>query len=144
MPDFSVLGFDFGGRRIGCAIGQSFTGTASPLEVINANQGEPDWPAIDRLVKEWRPNALVVGLPVHMDGTEQPMTERSRVFASALSERTGLTVHLADERNSSREAEAQFKQSRQAGTRKRKHGSQLDSIAAQIIIERWMQSGGVA
>ena len=132
------MGFDYGGARIGCAIGQSFTGTASPLEIVRANQGLPDWPAIERLVQQWRPSDLVVGLPLHMDGSEQKMTERCRTFAAELKERTGLPTHLVDERNSSREAEAQFKAQRQAGTKKRKHGGQLDSVAAKIIVERWL------
>jgi putative Holliday junction resolvase len=138
--EYTALGFDYGGARIGCAIGQSFTRTASPLEVVSANQGVPDWATIDRIVQEWRPTDLVVGLPLHMDGTEQKMTDRCREFAAQLEERTSLPTHLVDERNTSREAEAQFKAQRKAGTKKRKHGGQLDSVAAKIIVERWLAS----
>ncbi|MFT5063668.1 MAG: putative Holliday junction resolvase [Gammaproteobacteria bacterium] len=138
--EYTALGFDYGGARIGCAIGQSFTSTASPLEVVSANQGVPDWATIDRIVQEWRPTDLVVGLPLHMDGTEQKMTDCCREFAAQLEERTSLPTHLVDERNTSREAEAQFKAQRKAGTKKRKHGGQLDSVAAKIIVERWLAS----
>ncbi len=100
MPEteFRVLAFDFGLRHIGTAIGQSVTGTASPVATLRANDGEPDWQAVADLLAQWQPQRLVVGLPLNMDDTESEMSERARGFARALAERSGLEVELVDER----------------------------------------------
>ena len=112
-PLQTALGFDFGLKRIGAAVGQTVTGSASPLGVVAVRSGEPDWEAIAGLVREWRPGALVVGLPYNMDLSEQDMTHKARHFAEQLAERFPLPVHTVDERLSSREAEAALKERRQ-------------------------------
>ena len=132
------LGFDFGARRIGVAAGQPVTRSAGPVETIAAHAGEPDWRAIDRLVRDWAPEALVVGIPVHMDGTEQAETARARAFARRLAERYGLPVHEADERLSSREAEGLIADARRAGRRRRTRKGDVDRMAASLILERWL------
>lgn len=142
MPDSppeTALGFDFGLKRIGAAVGQSLTGSASPLGVVAVRGGEPDWEAIARLVKEWRPASLVVGLPYNMDLSEQEMTQKARHFALALSERFPLPVHTVDERLSSREAEAALKERRQQG-RRRITREDIDGAAACVILESWFNS----
>lgn len=142
MPDSppeTALGFDFGLKRIGAAVGQSLTGSASPLGVVAVRGGEPDWEAISRLVKEWRPASLVVGLPYNMDLSEQEMTQKARHFALALSERFPLPVHTVDERLSSREAEAALKERRQQG-RRRITREDIDGAAACVILESWFNS----
>src|SRR5579863_490613 len=111
----AALGFDFGLKRIGVAVGQSVTGSASPLGVVAMRGGEPDWEAVDRLMQDWRPGSLVVGLPYNMDLSEQDMTLRARQFAAQLQQRYPFPVHTVDERLSSREAEARLKDSRQQG-----------------------------
>ena len=93
-----ILAFDFGLRHIGVAAGQTVTRTATPLTTVRARQGKPQWPDVLKLVEEWRPGALVVGLPLNMDDTESDMSARARRFAGILAERTGLPVHLVDER----------------------------------------------
>ncbi len=120
MPEAvqTAIGFDFGMKRIGAAVGQSLTGSASPLGVVAVRSGEPDWEAIAGLIREWRPGALVVGLPYNMDLSEQDMTHRARHFAEQLTERFPLPVHTVDERLSSREAEAALKEQRQQGRRR--------------------------
>lgn len=130
------LGFDFGYRRIGVAVGQKLTMRASPLNTVLANQGIPRWELIDKLVAQWRPCALVVGLPTCIDGRELYTTEASRHFARELEARFGLPVHLVDERLSTVEARAQL--FAEGGYRKIKQ-TQIDSIAACIILEQWMQ-----
>ncbi len=135
-PHQTALGFDFGLKRIGAAVGQSLTRSASPLGVVAVRGGEPDWEAIGRLVAEWRPAALVVGLPYNMDLSEQEMTQKARRFAAELAERFPLPVHTVDERLSSREAEAALKEQRQQG-RRRITREDIDGAAACVILESW-------
>ena len=138
-PPQTALGFDFGLKRIGVAVGQSVTGSASPLGVAVVRGGEPDWAAIGRLIVEWRPASLVVGLPYNMDLSEQEMTGHARRFADELAQRFPLPVHTVDERLSSREAEAQLKERRQQG-RRRVSREDIDGAAACVILESWFNS----
>ena len=126
----TLIAFDFGEKRIGTAIGQTVTGTATPLQTIPVRRARPDWNAIDRLVGAWNPDALVVGLPLNMDGTPQWITDRARRFANRLHARSGLPVHFADERLSTREAWTRLIES---GSRR----DGPDPVAAQVILEGW-------
>lgn len=144
MPDTAmlrgyVLGFDFGLRRIGVAVGQSATNTANSLETVSHGQN-PDWSAIDRLVKEWKPVQMLVGLPLGPEGDETEMSKAAREFGAALEKRYSLAVAYADERLSSRAAESRFAELRSTGSLRRKHARRLDAMAAQIILESWLQS----
>ena len=139
QPPQTAIGFDFGLKRIGVAVGQTVTRSASPLGVVATRGGEPDWEAIARLVAEWRPGALVVGLPYNMDLSEQDMTQRARHFAEGLAERFPLPVHTVDERLSSREAEAALKERRREG-RRRITREDIDGAAACVILESWFNS----
>jgi putative Holliday junction resolvase len=142
MPErttHTALGFDFGLKRIGTAVGQTVTGSASPLGVVAMRGGEPDWAALEKLVREWRPDSLVVGLPYNMDLSEQDMTHRARHFAQQLAERFSLPVHTVDERLSSRAAEAELKERRQQG-RRRVTRQDIDGAAACVILESWFNS----
>ena len=102
----TLLAFDFGTKSIGVAVGQRITGTARPLTALKANDGTPDWNLIERLLKEWQPDDVIVGLPLNMDGTEQPLTARARKFANKIHGRFGVSVKLHDERLSTVEARA--------------------------------------
>ena len=135
MPEV-YLGFDFGYKRIGVAVGQRLTGSASPLSTLDAKLGVPNWDLIQKLIKEWRPQALIVGLPRCIDNTEQYTTKAARGFARQLQERFALPVHMVDERLSTVEARANLFE--QGGYRKIKK-SEVDSIAACIILEQWLQ-----
>ena len=139
LPGGYILGFDFGLRRIGIAIGQTTTHTANSLQTV-ANGREPDWPSIDRLIREWKPTMCLVGLPLGRDGEETDMSKAARSFGSALQKRYSLEVGYADERLSSRAAENRFAELRSSGGLKKKHASRLDAMAAQIILENWLQS----
>ena len=134
-----ILSFDFGLRRIGVAVGQTLTRTASALETVTHGQ-KPDWSAIDRLVKEWRPALLLVGLPLGAEGEETDMSKAARRFGESLHKRYSIDVEYADERLSSRVAESRFAEQRAAGTMRRKDASQVDAMAAQVICENWLQS----
>ncbi len=126
----TLLGFDFGEKRTGVAVGQSLTGTATALITLHSRNNKPDWPSIEALIKEWQPNALVVGIPVHMDGKEQPMTLAARKFVRQLEGRFHLPVHEAEERLSSVEAEEAL------GNDADK--ADIDREAARIILQSWL------
>ena len=139
----TLLGFDFGTKRIGIAIAQEITGTANPLVTVKAVKNKPDWESISKIIAEWQPDLLVVGLPLHMDGTEQDMTQAARRFSNQLNGRYQLPVALMDERLTSNEAESIL--SEQSGSR----GSlfrdsmfpdkaQIDMISAQLILQSWL------
>jgi putative Holliday junction resolvase len=134
-PAASVLGFDFGMRCIGVAVGNALSG-ARALAVVN-HGATPDFARIDALVREWNPSTLIVGLPLGLDGHDQPMTRAARAFAETLRERYRLDVALVDERLTSVEASRRFAARRAAGAAKRKHAEALDAIAAEIILENW-------
>ena len=134
------LAFDFGHKRIGVAIGDRITGTARPLPTISSG-ATPDWPALLRVIAEWRPEALIVGLPLNEDGSEQPITAAARKFADELGRRSKLTAHLADERFSSRAADDALRDARSSGrmTRRVRKGDR-DGESARVILEQWMAS----
>ena len=139
MTAETFLGFDYGERRIGVAVGQSVTGTATPLATVGVRGGEPDWASIDGIVATWNPDGLVVGEPLQMDGRPQAMTRRARRFRHALERRFGLPVHAADERLTTVEARAALAERgafRGSGARRR---HEIDHpVAARIILESWL------
>jgi putative Holliday junction resolvase len=130
------LGFDFGYKRIGVAVGQRLTCSASPLSTLEAHMGVPDWNAVKKIIEQWEPQALIVGLPTCIDGTEQYTTSAARRFAKELRKRFVLPVHLVDERLSTVEARGQLFE--QGGYRRLKK-TEIDCIAACIILEQWLQ-----
>lgn len=137
-----VLGFDVGSRRIGVAVGNTLTGSARALAMIDVRETGPDWAALDRLMEEWRPQRLVVGEPLTLDGGTQPATRAARRFAHEVRARSGLPVDLVDERSSSRDADARFADRRREGTAKRRDAKSLDAVAAEVIVERWLLERG--
>jgi len=134
-----ALGFDFGMRRIGVASGNRITASAQPLAVLAAKDGEPDWNRIAALIAEWKPEALVVGLPLSLDGDEQAITRAARAFAGKLGRRSGLPVHLVDERHTSQEAARRFAGQRASGSARRRDAANIDSLAAVVILETWLR-----
>lgn len=133
-----VLGFDVGARRIGVAVGNTLSGTARPIAMVAARDDGPDWDAVAALVREWRPDRLVVGEPLTLDGETQLATHLARRFAREAAARFALPVDLIDERSSSREAERRFAHARREGRARRRDAQTLDALAAQIIVERWL------
>ncbi|WP_042959120.1 Holliday junction resolvase RuvX [Erwinia tasmaniensis] len=137
MSSQTFLSFDFGTKSIGVAIGQRLTGTARPLNALKAQDGIPDWNRIEALLKEWQPERVVVGLPLNMDGSEQPLTARARKFANRLHGRFGVQVDLHDERLSTVEARAELFE--RGGFRALSKGN-VDSLSAVIILESWFEN----
>ena len=133
----SLMGFDFGTKSIGIATGQEITGSASPLTSLNANEGIPDWAQIEKLLKEWQPDLLIVGLPLNMDGTEQEMTQRARKFGQRLHGRFGFQVEFKDERLTTTDAKARLFEH---GGYRALGKSRVDAVSAQLILESWMES----
>ena len=134
----TLLGFDFGTRSIGVAIGQEITGSAQPLRALKANDGIPNWEEIEKLLQEWQPDRVIVGLPLNMDGTEQPLTARARKFANRIHGRFGVEVKLHDERLSTVEARSGLFE--QGGYRALNKGK-VDSASAVIILESYFEQG---
>jgi putative Holliday junction resolvase len=131
----TLLGFDYGKRKIGVAVGQELTGSSTPITTLRSPHGEPDWEGITRLIEIWRPTALVVGIPLNMDGTEQEMTHAARRFADQLAARYRLPVHQADERLSTIEAESLKYGDEGARRARRRRG--LDEMAAHVILQTY-------
>ena len=135
----TVLGFDFGLNRTGVAIANTLTGIATPQTVLHAKNKQPDWQGIERLIQLWRPQILVVGMPRKLDGSESSMQATILKFCRELEKRTALPVQTANEQLSSREAEQRLKSARQAGRTQKIRKEEIDSLAAAIILENWMQ-----
>ncbi|MFD2178721.1 Holliday junction resolvase RuvX [Veronia pacifica] len=134
----TVLGFDYGTKSIGVAIGQAITGTAQPLKALKARDGIPSWDAIESILKEWQPDLVVVGLPLDLHGGElDAITPRARKFANRLNGRFGCKVELHDERLTTTEARSSlFEQ----GGYKALGKGKIDSQSAVIIVESWFEN----
>ena len=131
----SVLGFDYGKKRIGIAIGQTITDSATPCKTLNQIDGNPDWPAIALEIQQWNPQALIVGMPYHTDGSENKMTAAARQFAYELEKRFKLPVIEVNEALSSQQAEEALKENMKIN----QHNKQeIDKMAAAIIVQRWL------
>ncbi|MCB1676877.1 MAG: Holliday junction resolvase RuvX [Halioglobus sp.] len=131
----TILALDFGLRQIGVAVGNSATQTTQALRVIKAKEGIPQWSQVQALVDEWRPDLLLVGDPLNMDGSDSDMSQRARKFARRLQGRTGLPVAMADERLTSFEAK---QDARQRGHRGDYSAVPVDSFAAELILRGWL------
>ena len=133
-----MLAFDFGTRRIGVAIGNTLTRSARPLTTIAQRDGDGHLAAIAALIDEWQPQQLVVGIPVHADGKPHATTRLAQRFAQTLSERFGLPVAAADERHTTQAAQTALN----AAGRGRGGRGARDEIAAQIILQGWLDDDG--
>lgn len=129
------LAFDFGMRNIGVAVGQRITKTATALTILLAKNGVPNWQEISQLIKHWRPTALVVGVPLHMDGREQQITAAAKNFIEELRKHFALPVYAAEERLTTKSAREQIFSS---GGYKALQQEPIDSLAAKIILEGWL------
>lgn len=136
MPDSrapqTVLAFDYGLRHIGTAIGQRLIGSSNPAGVIRARDGVPDWEAVAKLIREWQPDLILVGLPLNMDGTDSPMSDKARKFARQLNGRYGSQVEMIDERLTSFAAKQQRRETQQSVDFGR---DTVDAEAACIILQ---------
>lgn len=129
----TLMAFDYGTRRIGVAVGERSTGTARPLATVANRASGPDWGRIERLMAQWQPARLLVGLPLDLEGNEQPMTRAARRFARRLAGRYGLPVTEVDERLTTREAWQ--RRTDPGGPAPR---AEVDAVAAALILETWL------
>lgn len=138
----TLLAFDFGTRQIGVAVGQTLSGSANPLTVLKARDGIPDWTQIASLLEEWKPDRLLVGLPLNMDGSESDFCVRTRKFARRLHGRFGLKVSMVDERLSTFEAKQLAREhNKQQGSYR---DQPIDDLAAAMILQSWMSDPELA
>jgi len=130
----TALSFDYGTQRIGIAFGQSITSTTEAVTVIPAKDGVPNWDIVANLIKTWKPDFLIVGLPYNLDGSESELLRRASKFANRLNGRFNIPTFGIDERFSSKAAEEKLKNE----NRRKTCDAGLDDIAAQIILETWL------
>lgn len=143
MPERMVwLAFDVGSRDLGVAVGNGLTGRARPLRTLSMQPEAACWSQLEALIAEWMPEGCVVGLPLSEDGGEQAMSARARDFALQLGQRSGLPIHLQDERGSTQAARRRFAQDRAQGQARRKHAANLDAHAAAVILEDYLATAG--
>ncbi|ALP51900.1 hypothetical protein Tel_01405 [Candidatus Tenderia electrophaga] len=134
----TLLAFDYGQKRIGVATGQALIGSTQSLDTVNVKHNKPDWDHISRLIQEWQPELVLVGLPLNMDGTQHDMSRAARRFANQLNGRYQLPVELVDERLSSVEAENIISASRRDGRMKKGQSKRaVDQVAAEVILRTW-------
>ncbi|HCS66261.1 MAG TPA: Holliday junction resolvase RuvX [Cellvibrio sp.] len=132
----TLLAFDYGTKNIGVASGQTITRSANSQPPLKAKDGIPDWTQIEKLLKEWQPDLVLVGLPLNMDDSESELSTRARKFANRLHGRFGVKVEMVDERLSSFEAKSEVMG--RGGSRDYKNNP-VDSIAARLILESWLE-----
>jgi len=131
----TVLGLDYGKKRIGVATGQTITNTSTPITTLLQVDGSPNWDGIQEQIRQWNPDALIVGIPYHLDGTESEMTKTVEQFCVQLEKRTSCPVYRVNETLSSYEAEAALKQTTKI-TQQNK--GEIDKMAAAIIVQSWL------
>ncbi len=133
----TVMGFDFGTRSIGVAVGQELTGTATPLTAIKAKDGIPNWDNIKTLINEWQPDLAVIGMPLNMDGTNQQVTFQAKKFANRIHGMFGLPIHNQDERLTTADAKARLFDE---GGYRALGKDNVDAVSAQIILESYFET----
>ena len=130
----TLCAFDFGTKRIGVAVGQTITKTASPLPVLSAKDGIPNWQEIDNILAQWKPQALVIGIPVNKDYDDRQLEYAAKKFGRRLKHRFSLPVFGIDEHLTSFAAkQALYEYGGESSLRK----NSIDSIAATLILESW-------
>jgi len=136
MGSRTLIGFDFGKKYIGVAVGQEITGTATPLGSVKAKDGIPHWDNIEKYIKEWQPQLIVVGLPLNMDGTEQQLTLDAKKFGNRIFGRFGIKVEFQDERLTTADAKEQLFN---RGGYKNLKKDNIDAESAKLIIESFFE-----
>ena len=140
MPEvMTVLGFDYGSKKIGIAVGQTITKTASGVETLQNINNKPDWDKIKNIIADWQPQALLIGIPYNMDDTEQPLTIAAKKFSRQLENSFKLPIYLVDERLSTRESWHRLKE-HSANQSYKKKREKIDQVSATLIIETWFST----
>ncbi len=134
-----VIAFDFGLKRTGVAVGNTVIGSATPECTLSSKDESPDWDGISKLIEEWQPSQIVVGMPIELDGSENPLKKRIDRFCHQIQGRYNVAVDQENEQFTSIEAAQRLKQLRQSGRKQKITKDEVDKIAASIILENWMQ-----
>ncbi|MEH6456631.1 MAG: Holliday junction resolvase RuvX [Cocleimonas sp.] len=134
-----VIAFDFGLKRTGVAVGNTVIGSATPECTLSSKDEQPDWDGISKLFKEWQPSQIVVGMPIELDGSENPLKKRIDRFCNQIEGRYNVSVDQENEQFTSIEAAQRLKQLRQSGRKQKVSKDEVDKIAAAIILENWMK-----
>jgi len=142
-PPISVLAFDFGLKQIGVAYGQTLTNSARGLSILNARDGVPQWSAVAALLAEWKPQLLLVGLPINMDNTESTLSIRATKFARRLRGRFDLEVQMVDERLTSQSAKSFVREQNQHSGGHKQDLTKIDHIAAAMILQSWLDDPAI-
>jgi putative holliday junction resolvase len=137
LKTLTYLGFDYGEKYIGVAVGRFPARRAQALDTVAVHNRIPDWAHISRLIEEWKPDALILGLPLNMDDSENPMTLAAKKFGNRLSGRYNLPVHMVDERLTTIAAKNILLE---AGVPVKRHKSRLDKLAAQTILQAFLDT----
>ena len=132
----TFIAIDYGKSRIGLATGQNITKTANPLKTISAKSGEPNWQELDKVIKSWRPTDIIIGLPIDTNNQHTEITKAVINFAKAIKERYQCPTHYINEAYSTREARWQLSNT----TKKNINHLKVDSLAACVILESWMEN----
>ena len=135
MRPATYLGFDYGTKRIGVAVGNTVSGSATALDTIAVKNEQPDWLHITRLIEEWQPDALIVGWPIQMDESDNPVTPKAKRFGNRLHGRYQIMVHHVDERLSTHMALSEI---REAGYNSQRSRGLVDSYAAREILQTFL------
>ena len=138
----TVIAFDFGLKRTGVAVGNILMGSATPECTLTGKDEQPDWDGISKLIIDWKPSQIVVGLPIELDGTDSPLKKRIDRFCNQLNGRYNLPVDQENEQFTSIEAAERLKLLRQSGRKQKVKKEEVDKIAASIILESWMLNNG--
>jgi putative Holliday junction resolvase len=133
----TLLAFDYGTKNIGVATGQTITSSANSLPPLKAKDGVPDWAKVEKLILDWKPDLVLIGLPLNMDESESELSVRARKFANRIQGRFGVKIEMVDERLTSFEAKGEVMS--RGGSRDYKNNP-VDSIAARLILEGWLQN----
>ncbi|MCK5697978.1 MAG: Holliday junction resolvase RuvX [Gammaproteobacteria bacterium] len=149
----TFLGFDYSQNKIGIAVGQRLTGTANPLTTLLSPHKHINWSGIDNIIEQWHPVALIVGLPLTMDGEEQETTQAVKIFGKQLNKHYNLDIHYMDERLTSREAShllgydgitspRRYSKPGKKVKKNKRQGHDIDQLAAQLILQSWLNETG--
>ena len=138
MPEsYTVMAFDFGTQKMGVAVGQSLIESCNPLALFPMKDGIPNWDALHKVVQQWQPSVFLVGLPLNMDDSESPLSQRARKFARRLQHQTNIQTWMVDERLSTRTARDTLERLQHNGQGRKLNA---DSLAAALLIESWYLS----
>ena len=134
----TILAFDYGLRQMGVATGQTLTGAARGLCILKAHDGIPNWDEVSRLLDEWAPDLVLVGLPLNMDASESELSRLARKFARRLQGRFNANVLMVDERLTSQDAKALIREENNQGKKGRTDLTKIDHLAAALILQSWL------